>query len=154
MSLGTITVGSTLFGSNVASGTTITAFGTGTGGIGTYVVDTSQTVTSEVMAAGRKSMLQTTKVTVQLDVHGPNSGDNTAIITTAFRDDYAVQSFASSGFDVSPLYADDGKQMPFLNENQQVEERWVIDCVMQCNPILTVPQQFADELDATIKPPV
>lgn len=150
MSLGTIAVGATLFGTGIAAGTTIAALGTGTGGTGTYTISSSQTVASEIMACGSKNMLQPTRVTVQLDVHGPNSGDNTQIITTTFRDEYAVDSFAASGFDVAPLYADDGHQMPFLNENQQVEERWVIDCVMQCNPIVSVPQQFASQLAANL----
>ena len=152
MSLGTIAVGATLFGANVAAGTTINAEGTGTGGVGTYTVNLSQTVASEIMASGSKNMLQPTQVTVQLDVHGPASGDNTAIITTAFRDEYAVDSFAASGFDVAPLYADDGHQMPFVNENQQVEERWVVDCVMQCNPIVGVPQQFFTAATIGLKP--
>lgn len=152
MSLGTIAVGATLFGAGVTVGTTITAQGTGTGGVGTYTVSSPQTVASEVMASGSKNMLQPTKVTVQLDVHGPNSGDNTAIITTAFRDEYATDAFSASGFDVAPLYADDGKQMPFLNENQQIEERWVIDCVMQCNPVVNVPQQFFTTAEIALKP--
>jgi hypothetical protein len=142
MNLGTIAVGSTLFGANITAGTMITALGTGAGGVGTYTVSQSQAVASEIMACGSKNMLQPTQVTVQLDVHGPASGDNAAIITTAFRDEYATDAFSASGFDVAPLYADDGKQMPFENENQQVEERWVVDCVMQCNPIVGIPQQF------------
>lgn len=150
MSLGTIVVGATLFGTGITSGTTITAEGTGTGGIGTYAVNQSQTIASEIMASGSKSMLQATQVTVQIDVHGPNSGDNAQIITTTFRDEYAVDAFASSGFDVAPLYADDGHQMPFLNGEQQIEERWVISAVMQCNPIVSVPQQFASDLNADL----
>lgn len=150
MSLGTIIVGATLFGAGVTAGTTITAKGTGTGGAGTYTVSAPQSVASEAMAAGSKNMMQSMKVTVQLDVHGPKSGDNAVIITTAFRDEYAVDAFSTSGFDVAPLYADEARQMPFLNENQQVEERWVIDCVMQTNPVITVPQQFAQALNVTI----
>lgn len=40
------TVGSVLSGTGVTSGTKIIGFGTGTGGAGTYIVDTPQTVTS------------------------------------------------------------------------------------------------------------
>lgn len=152
MSLGAISVGATLFGANVVVGTVITAEGTGTGGTGTYTVSAPQSVSSEIMACGSKNMLQPTEVRVQLDIHGPASGDNTAIVTTAFRDDYAVQSFIASGFDVAPLYADDGHQMSFINENQQVEERWVVDCVMQCNPIVGVPQQFFAAATIGLKP--
>ena len=47
----TLAVGETLSGTGVTAGTTITAFGTGTGGAGTYSVSTSQTVKSEAMTA-------------------------------------------------------------------------------------------------------
>ncbi|NPT59102.1 phage neck terminator protein [Paraburkholderia elongata] len=143
VSTGALTVGSVLLGNNLAANTVVTAFGTGTGGVGAYTVSPSQTVASQIIAAGVKSMLQPAKVTVQLDVHGPASADNAAIITTLFRDEYGVTAFASSGFDVTPLYTSDPRQMPFLNGEQQVEERYVVDAVMQTNPIVTVPQQFA-----------
>lgn len=90
------------------------------------------------------------RVTVQLDVHGPASADNAQMIVALFRDDYAVQALAASGFDVAPMYCDDGKQIPYLNAEQQVEYRWSIDAVLQCNPVVTVPQQFAGSLDITL----
>ena len=43
---GTIQVGQQITGTGVTAGTIITALGTGTGGIGTYIVSTSQTVAS------------------------------------------------------------------------------------------------------------
>ncbi len=145
--MGQLAVGSTLFGTGLASGTKITAFGTGTGGIGTYTVSPSQTVASPTtIAAGVETLLQPTQVSVQLDVHGPLSADNAQTITTLLRDDYAVQAFIASGFDIAPLYAGDPKQIPFLNGEQQTEYRWVVDAILQCNAKVTVPQQFADAL--------
>ncbi|MFM0141736.1 phage neck terminator protein [Paraburkholderia sp. RL18-085-BIA-A] len=150
MILGAIALNATLFGPNVLVGTTITGNVTGNGGVGTYTVSPAQTVAQQVMACGTQTMLQATKVTVQIDVHGPNSSDNAQIITTAFRDSYATDFFQSTGYDVSPLYADDARQMPFLNGEQQIEERWSIDAVLQTNPVLTLPQQYASELNVNI----
>ena len=48
---GALGPGQTIHGHGIASGTTITAFGTGTGGVGTYTVNNSQTVASEAMTA-------------------------------------------------------------------------------------------------------
>lgn len=48
---GTLTVGQTLSGSGVTSGTKITALGTGTGGTGTYTVSASQTAASTTITA-------------------------------------------------------------------------------------------------------
>ncbi len=143
---GTIRVGATLFGTNVASGTAISALGTGTGAVGTYAVSASQTVSSATLACGASNIKQPTKIIIQLDVHGPSSADNAQTISTLFRDDYAVQVFLASGYDVSPLYADDPKQIPFINGEQQVETRYVIDAVMQANEIVSPPQQYAGTL--------
>ena len=46
VSAGTIVVGQTVFGTGVTENTTITSFGTGSGGVGTYNVSASQTVAS------------------------------------------------------------------------------------------------------------
>jgi len=51
VSSGTIYVGMTLSGTGVTSGTTITAFGSGSGGIGTYTVSAPQLVASTTMTA-------------------------------------------------------------------------------------------------------
>ena len=48
---GTLAVGSRIVGTGVASGTYITALGTGTGGLGTYTVGISQTVASTSIVA-------------------------------------------------------------------------------------------------------
>ena len=49
---GTIYVGAQVSGTGVTAGTVITALGTGTGGVGTYVVDISQTVASTSLSIG------------------------------------------------------------------------------------------------------
>lgn len=46
---GTLAVGQPVSGAGVTAGTVITALGTGTGGAGTYTVNTAQTVASEAM---------------------------------------------------------------------------------------------------------
>lgn len=89
---------------------------------------------------------QATQVTVQLDIHGPASSNTVQIISTLFRDEYGCDKFTDSGFDVQPLFCSDPRQVPFLNESQQIENRWSIDAVMQANPVVTSPQDFATAL--------
>lgn len=150
MQMGGIAVGAQLLGNNLAANTTVTALGTGTGGDGTYTVSPSQTVVSQTIAAGTQTILQPTQLTVQVDVYGPNSADNAQIITTLVRDGYAVDQFATSGYDVMPLYASEARQSPLINAESQFEARWTFSIVMQVNPTITVPQQFADQLQATL----
>jgi hypothetical protein len=90
--------------------------------------------------------MQATQVTVQVDTFGPLSGDHAQIIQTMFRSDWGVYQFASSGLDVTPLYTSEPRQMKFWDESSQVQQRWTTDVVCQCNPIVTVPQDFAGEI--------
>lgn len=55
VSSGTLAVGQFLSGTGVTVGTRITAFGTGTGGTGTYTVSASQTVSSTTVLASGKN---------------------------------------------------------------------------------------------------
>jgi hypothetical protein len=144
--VGELAAGSVVFGVGVAAGTVVTALGTGTGGIGTYQVAPSQTVASRALAAGVQTKMQETEVVFQLDVHGPSSADFAQIISTLFRDPYAVDQFVASGFPITPLYAEDPAQRPFTNENAQVEYRWVFECHIQADQTISVPQQASDVL--------
>jgi len=144
--LGKLVAGAALFGANLAAGSAIVSQTSGTpGGVGVYVVAPSQAVASQAMAAGLALLSQPTKVVVQLDVHGPNSGDNAQAISTALRDDYAVFFFERNGYSAAPLYSEDPRQIPFINAEKQYEDRWVIEASLQVNPTLSLPQQFADQ---------
>jgi hypothetical protein len=148
---GTIGFGQIVFGVGVSALTRIIALGTGTGGVGTYSLSSAQTVSSRPMASGSGNVMQPVMSSVQLDVYGPNSGDNAQTISTLFRDRFAVDAFAASGYDVTPLFVSDPRQLPYSNENQQVENRWVIDAQMQANQAVSgIPQQFADQLVVTV----
>jgi hypothetical protein len=157
VSFGTIVVGAQLNGTGVIPGTTITALGTGAGGTGTYLVSQPQTIPSQVLSSGAMSLQQNAKVTVQLDFHSQNdtlAGDYAQIVSTLLRDDYGVSYFAGlppPQNSVAPLYADDPAQRPFVNENQQYEWRWVLECVLQANQVVSVPQQFADSAMVVLK---
>lgn len=84
----------------------------------------------------------------QLDFHGPNGSDFAATFTALFRDPFAVDEMAS--YSVTPLFANDGQQMPFINGEGQYENRWVMTVSVQIKPTVSTPMQFADRLDVTI----
>ncbi len=83
-------------------------------------------------------------INIQIDCYGPQSQDWTNILTTMLRSDYAVREL---GPNVWPLYAADPQQIPLVDGEQQYEQRWMITAVLQYNPIVTIPMQFADTLD-------
>jgi hypothetical protein len=67
-------------------------------------------------------------------------------VSTLMRDAFAVEQFAAQepNYGVVPLLADDPRQRPFINAEQQVEWRWSVEAMLQANQVLSVPQQFAD----------
>lgn len=143
---GTISIGQSLTGTGITSATTIIALGTGTGGLGTYTVQPSQTVASTIIQAGSIDSLMRTMGSIQLDVYGPDSADNSQIISTLWRSASAVAYFANptnAAFEIAPLYASDARQMPFITGSQQYQERWTLDLNLQVNPVVATPIQFA-----------
>jgi hypothetical protein len=111
-------------------------------------IDTLGLPTGSDLLNGSLSMMAPTKLMVQADVHGPASGDNAQIVLTAFRDAFAAQWFTDQQIvGIMPLYTSDARQIPFINAEQQYENRWTLDLAMQINPVVTVPMQFAREID-------
>ena len=97
------------------------------------------------IARGTETVTQAFEVTFQLDFHSASTGDSSdasVSVSTLFRDDIAVQAFSDSGLPIAPLYADDPRQVPFLNAEQQYESRWVLDACIQVNAGVVWAQDF------------
>jgi hypothetical protein len=90
------------------------------------------------------------QVSYQLDVHGPASMDNNRVIKLLWRSDYAVDTTDSAV--LTPLYASDGTQRPFINGEGQYEDRWVLTVEAQVNPAVSTPMQFADTVGLSYFP--
>lgn len=156
LTFGYIAAGDPLFGTGVAIGSSIVSQNSGTpGGIGTYTISPSQTISQETLAAGTKNITECIDLTMQIDVHGPNSPENAAKIMGAWRDQYACTFFASLNENITPIDADDPHQTPFINDQAQYEYRYVISVRLQVNQTITgLPQQFADHLSIATNVPI
>jgi hypothetical protein len=146
---GQVGPGALLFGSGVAAGTSIVSNGTGPG---LFVVSVPQTLSSRVLSCGATLVTQGAQVTVQIDFHSADltAGDMAQTVSTLLRDPYGVDFFAALApplNGVVPLYADDPKQVPFVNAEQQYEWRWTLDAQFQVNQTVSVPQQYADAVE-------
>lgn len=145
--LGQVVPGRTLFGTGVLPLTVIGAQLSGTpGGVGTYAVTPSQTLGPTALSAGVKSIMMETQVVYQIDVHGTKSQDNAMIIVALMRDSFGTEYFDNLALGVSPLHADDPKQIVFTDAEQQYEDRWILEALLQANIVLSVPQQYADSV--------
>lgn len=97
-------------------------------------------------ANGNVLATQPTEQVVQVDCHGPASGDYATIIAAMFFDPYAVASFGTSGVALTPLYCTTPRQMPFESGEDQTEERWSFDIHMQADITVTMAQQSATKV--------
>lgn len=148
---GTIGIGSIIFGSGVVPGTKVVALGNGPG---IWSVSPAQSASGR-MAAGVKQYEQGAELVVQLDFHSADTsvaGDIAQTVTTMFRTSFAVDQFRSQvpQYDITPLHADDARMVPFINEAQQWEWRWVVEARLQVNDVVTLPMQFADSLTVDV----
>src|SRR5574337_877886 len=111
------------------------------------IIETNVSTYSDAPGNGTQNVMRPTRLDVQIDCYGSTAFDRATIISTMLRSEYACNSFAASGFDVQPLYADDPKQLPFINGEDQYEQRFTFAAALQFNPVVTVPQDFATALN-------
>lgn len=96
---------------------------------------------------------QGTEIRMQLDLYGEASGDWAVILCTLLRSEYACTVLAGADPTtpvVVPLYAGDPFNAPLADSEEQYENRWTIDAILQYNPVTSVPMQFADTLAVTL----
>lgn len=149
---GTMVPGLPLSGAGLAAGTTLGQQQSGQpGGAGTYLVAPAQDAGPTLVQGGTRASLQKTEMVMQVDVHGDAAGDNAQVISTLFRDEVGVNFFRDLPIDMQPLWASDPRQLPFINAEQQWETRYSVDLHFEANQVVSnVPQQFADQLIATL----
>lgn len=93
---------------------------------------------------GTMAASATRELSIQLDCYGKDSQSYALIIETLFRDGFAVDQFPAG---IAPCYAGDLQQIPLITGEENWLERWKLDVKMSVVPTVTVPQDFADELE-------
>lgn len=93
-----------------------------------------------------KTVKKPTEYVIQLDFYGATASDNATIAAAMFMDEFCVDSFKTSGFDIAPLFVDDPQQMPLTTGEAQYLERWTMKVTMQVNSVLTTPTETANAL--------
>ncbi len=106
-------------------------------------VDNYAGTSSPAPAGGPVTAEQGQQITVQLDCYGPQSSDWSDILTALLRDNVGCVALAPA---CQPLYADDPVRAPLNDSEQQYEDRWIVQAVLQYNPIVTTAQTYANTL--------
>jgi hypothetical protein len=92
------------------------------------------------------NLKRSTQWAAQIDCYGTSANDDAVVISIALRSLYGCDFFKATGLEIQPLYAGDPKQLPLITGENQYLERWGFDAVLQYNPVISVDQQFADQL--------
>lgn len=103
---------------------------------------------SPAPATGFRDTTRSTRVGIMVNFYGPSAADNGQTFATLFRDMYGCDFLRSAG--IQPLYCDDGRQMPLIDDQKQYTARWVYNTLLQANPTISTSQQFADTLELTV----
>jgi hypothetical protein len=106
-------------------------------------VDLSVPATEYQPDAGTATIEGPTRIDIQIDFYGEQAGEFCKTVKTAFRSHWGFSHFPAN---IKPLYTSDGIQTPLTTGEQQYESRWTLTASLQYNPIVTVPQDFADVL--------
>ena len=106
-------------------------------------VDLSVPATEYQPDAGTATVEGPTRIDIQIDFYGAQAGEFCKTVKTAFRSHWGFAHFPAN---IKPLYTSDGIQSPLTTGEQQYESRWTLTASLQYNPIVTVPQDFADTL--------
>lgn len=96
---------------------------------------------------GRRYIEQGTECHVQFDFYGTEAANWAAMVSTLFRDEYAVTALAP---ECAPLSIDDARNAPLVTAEEQYLTRFVSTARIQYNPVTSIPQQFADAASATL----
>lgn len=103
---------------------------------------------SPLTGTGQKTVETKFRYLIQTDFYGPNSQPWAVQAKSLFRDDYAIEMFPDN---IVPLFSDDAIQIPLIDGEQQYEQRWKLQMSLEYQPIITMDQDFATSLVATIK---
>jgi hypothetical protein len=113
--------------------------------MGQYEIETPTVTYDE--GTSSSTVNNPSRIGVQVDIYGENSGDYCRAILSSFRTTYAYDNFPDG---IKPLYCSDGRQMPLTNAEMQYQSRWTITAFMQYNPLVMLPQDFPDELETNL----
>lgn len=97
---------------------------------------------------GTRTVEQGTDYSIQVDCYGPLSSDHATAISTLWLDPYACDMLAPYG--CQPLFVTDPSQSALVNGEENYEQRWMVTAVLQFNPVITVSQEFADDLNVSL----
>ena len=89
---------------------------------------------------------RSTRIDIQCDFFGDQSGEMARTIKTLFRSLYAPEQFPDN---IKPLYCTDAMSSPLITGEEQYRSRWTITISLQYNPKVTIEYDQFDNVGET-----
>lgn len=96
---------------------------------------------------GTRTVGRSTQFTIQIDCYGPLASLWANTLSILLRDEYACVALAPV---CQPLYTTDPRMMPLVNGEEQYEHRYSFDAVLNYNPAIVLPQEFAGKAEVGV----
>ena len=88
------------------------------------------------------------EVRVQLDFYGAMAESRSRIAANLWKNYYGSDNMTIC----KPLYVQSRHRLPYINDSNKYEDRFILDLALQYNPYITHAQDFTQEAHVTIKP--
>ena len=99
-------------------------------------------------AADKTAVQQSVEVTMQVDCYGPQAAARARKLSTLWKNHYTTATLKSC----QPLYSNNPKRLPIINEKSAYEDRWLVELALQYNPYFEHGQTFLGMPQISINP--
>lgn len=107
--------------------------------------ETSTFYSSENSEAHARNSVE---VRLQLSFYGEQAEKRSRIVYNLWKSYYSTDRLSIC----QPLYVQSRNRMPYINDSNMFEDRWILDLALQYNPTVTYSQDFADSASVIITP--
>ena len=87
---------------------------------------------------------------VQVDCYGAAAMGRATTLIMLLRDSVATEYFDSTGYDMQTLNAEDARQLPIIDDQNQFFERWTFTAVLQLNQQITITTETANTVSVDL----
>lgn len=115
-------------------------------------LETNVATYRDIPNLGFQDIRRAARFDIQIDSYGAAACDRATTLSMMMRSEYACQAFAAINPEIQPLYADDPRQMPLITGEEQYLERWTFTAAIQFNPVISIPQEFAERITPNLNP--
>lgn len=104
----------------------------------------------QAVTAGVTRIVQPRSRRVQMDFFGPDAARWAHVISAALWDEVGCDFLAPYG--VAPLETDDPRDLTAAEGDEQAVARWMLETRLQCNVVVSLPQDYFSNVNLILRP--